>query len=284
MDYANAVADLMTQRRAGGLEDVPLGMLITARAFDMVQPGLLSARDGFFYVGSRRMNGNSDLYGIVPITGVEYRQLQFVGDQTGLVMTDNPPAALLRAFDINDIADLIGANNVEFLGQLAKLWTERIGATDLQPAPVVTLATMLLSAGVIVAPATAEHLTEFQPRLAMMYREVPNVTAERRAAWYTIVEAIRPALAAYARKNLSDAAAAVAAAARNVAILDAVYTGVEAVANAPATVAGWTLDGIKAVLFRPSVLIVAGLAVVGAVLWFTWPSLARKVISTRGAA
>lgn len=278
-DYATAVADLMRQRRDGGQEDVPLNLLILGRALDVVLPGKLEARNGNFYIGSARMSGVSDLYGTVGIPAVAFKQLLMVGDQSGLIPTEDPPAALMVPFGIGALSPWIGAVNVEFLLTLAGVWKNQIASTGLQSADAVKSAIALLSIGIIVIPETAERLTAAQPRLALGLVNIPNATDGTRAAWYLIAERLRTALSAYQGKQVAEASAAVASAQRDVAFWEGVYSATQAIRDLPATVAGAALDAAGSVFLRGPVLIIAGIVAAGAALWFFWPRIAAKFLS-----
>lgn len=283
--YQTAVADLMRQRRDSGLEDVPLNVLILGRAVDAALPGIIEARNGFFYMGSVRIETPSDLNGTINIPGVRFRHLLMVGDQDGLVMTDDPPAVVLVPFGIGGISSLIGAENIAIIAGLSKIWKERIGPSGLLPPESVKAALALLSIGIIVTPETAEQLTAAFPRLPLALRNIPNATPERRAAWYEIAERMRADLAAYYRKQVAVAAAAVDAAAADVAFWDKIYKAVEAVRDLPATAAGAALGVAGAavssawgVFARGPFFLLAGLGVAAAAVWWFWPMLAGKAV------
>lgn len=284
-DYATAVADLMRQRRDAGEEDVPLNLLILGRALDAMLPGKLEAKNGQFYIGSARMTGVADLYGTVGIPAVAFKQLLMVGDQSGLVSTEEGAApALMVPFGIGALSPWIGAVNVEFLSNLAATWKDQIAASGLQSPDAVKSAIVLLSIGIIVVPETAERLTADRPRLAINLRDIPDATVGRRAAWYLIAEKLRGALTSYYGKQVAEAAAAVASAQRDVAFWDGVYTAVKAVRDAPATIAGAALDAAGKVFFRGPVIVLALIVAAGVGLWYFWPQIVGKVLSSRKAA
>lgn len=283
-DYATAVADLMRQRREGGQEDVPLNLLILGRALEAMLPGQLEARGGQFYIGTARMNGIADLFGTVQIPGVTFKQLLMVGDQPGLVSTEEGAApALMVPFGIGSLSPWIGAINVEFLSNLAAVWKDRIGPSGLQSPIAVKAAVSLLSIGIIVLPETAERLTAERPRLALGLRDIEDATTGRRAAWYLIAENLRGALGSYQGKQIADAAAAVASAQRDVAFWDGVYAATKAVRDLPATVAGAALDAAGKVFFRGPIIAVVLIVGGGAALWYFWPVIARKFLSRGGS-
>lgn len=281
-NYQTAVADLLRQRREQGQEDVPLNLLIIGRAIDAALPGKLSAKNGNFYVDSNRIDGPADLIGTVRIPGVRFKHLLMVGDQTGLVDVNNPPPAVLYPFGVGSISAQVGAINLEFIGSLSKIWQNRIKPSGLLTDDQVKAALALLSVGIIVIPETAERLTADYPRMPDDLRQPPNISPERRAAWYKIAEGLRPALSTYYKAQVADAAAATAAAERDAAFWDSVYKATEAVRDLPATAAGAGLDlagsAVKSafgVFFQKPFLIIAGLGVVGVALWWFWPRLAR---------
>lgn len=273
MSYSSAVADLMRQCRETGLEEVPVNILILGRALDAALPGRLEARNGNFYIGSARMIDVSVLYGTIQIPAVSFKQITMVGDISGVVSTDSPPSVFMQNFSAGDISGYIGKGNVEFLSLMSEIWKNRIASTGLQSADSIKAALALLSIGIIVVPDTAERLKVSQPRLPVSFLDVPNVTTERRAAWYTIAERMRKDLSGYYKKQLDVASAAVAAAARDVAFWDGVYTVVLTVRDLPATAAGVVVSAASSVFIRKPIIILASVVAAGAAVWFFWPKL-----------
>ena len=216
----------------------PLALGAVANAWQRLVGPLRVIGSSIIAQDSLHVDGASDFMRAFRIPGMITRDL--IAPTADAVVTAATAARFDAMRSIDDVSDIVGADNVAACHSLADLW-ERCRGSGFFTSDQINLAKAACLSGVLCYVASGRAVMNVWPACPPGLA-APVVNDTTRPKFDGIVARFDIVRKAYAARNFADATKQAQAAAADVAFWDTVYTVVKAVADAPATVAGAASD------------------------------------------
>jgi hypothetical protein len=225
--------------------DVSLNQLSIGNAWSRVVGTVTLRGNNLYSPHGTEINYAPNIGGALVLPGILVREL-VAGDAPMTVRANAaPPEIRSGEWDAADLPELYGESNVRFLAALAKVW-KLAGGSGIWTDHQLDMIDTIIKSGLAVWPYP---LTAIKNSMPDAPPGVLNIPAAHGAAFDKIVDHFKPIRTAYYRNALSDAAAATEASAADVAFWDSVHAVVQAVADAPAAIAGAVSNGSMGLLW-----------------------------------
>jgi hypothetical protein len=248
VNYADAIDKFFSVNASLGYDHVPLGVILEANALGALGVSNLDVNgNGLLTRGGKPLAGPaSSLPFILEAPGFWVSSPINDGTTPFVVDPTDPPRALRSPFSYLDIADQLGATNVEFIGRFITVMKDQLRRTNLLPPDEVDRAIAVCMAGILCIPCSHTLLENLYRPLGDMHYW-PDFPKEFQstglAQWTKVAETFDQMRKAYVAKNYAVARDLATAAAANVELWDSIYNAVKTLRDAPAIAAGAVIGG-----------------------------------------
>lgn len=266
-----------------GQDNKPIALLLSSNAYSRLIGTPHVTAGNLIGVNGAVIDGTTALMDALDIPGIIIKEPVVEGERSGVA--DGQKAARIEGMkSVSDIVDLVGPATVDTCKLLAGLW-DKLGKTPYFTKAQADHAKAACLLGLLAFPASAREVKNMRPN-AEPGKTAPPVTDANRAGYDAIVSRFKVIRNNYYARQYGAAVAAAQAAESDAAWWDTIYTVVQAVADAPATIVGAvgdaTLGFVGGFLARTWYLwlIVAA----GAFVWFNKGALASMASKKAMAA
>lgn len=269
MKYHEAVETAVFQRVDASRETIGTTPVMLANLADKILPDNLEVRAGDFLFLNERLDSMADLVSALNLPGVRFLEPLYTVTP-GTFPTKEFPKKLTNAFEVSDLVPrFIDADTDDFLKAIKTLWGKVQGLGFYTPSQLQKI-NLCIDNGFAPVPVVADVYGRYYGSQPLAMRS-PLLSNDARAQQWTLVcTSFATAVKEAVGKKYKQAAAIARESAANTAFWEKVYATVEAIRDAPFTVASGVGSAFWDGIGPKWKMVLIGGALVG-VAYFTFP-------------